>query len=221
MNGRSPSPQDASGCGNGFPLSNSMSSRVYFGIDPAPAAGEEDAGLIGLMAGGDTLALRRLYALYSGPLYSYALRALGSVEDAEEALQDVFIRLWKKAPDYDAARSGPFTWAWMLMRGLCIDRLRRRGRRAIIDEGPSMDDPAALPLTLSVPPVLAQRDEIRRVLRAMEQLPTADRRAVEMSVFLEYTGEEIANTLNQPLGTIKSRIRRGLHRLRQILQSHD
>ena len=180
-----------------------------------------DAALVRRMAAGDAPALRELYALYSGPLYSYAYKTLGCAEDAEEVLQDVFVRIWKKAPEYDAARSSPFTWAWMLLRGLCIDILRRRGRRARIQGGPSLDDPAAAPLLASRAPELASREEVRRGLCAMEQLPPMDRRAVEMAVFLEYTGEEIAGDLNQPLGTVKSRIRRGLLRLRQILQSHD
>ena len=193
--------------------------RMNFQISRPPSA--EDAAVLRRMASGDAAALRELYALYAGPLLSYAVRTLRSTEDAEEVLQDVFVKLWKKAPEYDAARSSPFTWAWMLMRGLCLDVLRRRGRRAIIHEGPSMDDPSVTTVLPSHEPELARREEYRRVLTAVAQLPAADRRAVEMAVFLEYTGEEIAGNLNQPLGTVKSRLRRGLLRLRQILQNHD
>lgn len=193
---------------------------------PHPAAAQEssaarDAALLRRMGAGDAAALRELYTLYAGPLYSYILRVLHSAEDAEDALQEIFVRMWKKAPDFDPARSSAFTWAWMLTRGHCFDILRRRGRRAILHSGPSLDDMHAAPVISISGTDLQRRDEIRRVISALEELPAPDRRALEMAVFLEYTGEEIAGELQQPLGTVKSRIRRGLQRLRQILQRHD
>ncbi|MGI8603481.1 MAG: RNA polymerase sigma factor [Verrucomicrobiales bacterium] len=170
----------------------------------------------------DVTAMSELYALYSGPIYSFALRALGSREDAEELLQDTFVRLWQRAPDYNPALSRPFTWAFLLARGLCMDRLRRAGRRARIHGMASMADErdVADSARRTVPNVISQ-DELRHVMRALQTLPAAERRAVEMAVFLEFTGQEIADDLREPLGTIKSRIRRGLKRLRQLLKYHD
>lgn len=188
---------------------------------PAESNAAQDAALLRRMAAQDGAALRELYALYSGPLYSYARRVLPTAEDAEDALQEIFVKLWKKAPGFDPSLSSGFTWAWMITRSHCCDVLRRRGRRALLHNGPSLDDAASAPVLSTAGADLPGRDEVRRVINALEHLSGPERRAVEMAVFLEYTGEEIAGELHQPLGTIKSRIRRGLHHLRQILQRHD
>jgi RNA polymerase sigma-70 factor, ECF subfamily len=189
---------------------------------PAAAAGAlRDAVLLRRVATQEAAALAELYAVWSGPLYSYALRALPTAEDAEDTLQEVFVKIWKRAHTFDPTLSSGFTWAWRITRSHCCDVLRHRGRRAVLHTGPSLDDPASAP-SLAAPGLdLRHRDEIRRVVHALDQLSTPERRAVEMAVFLEYTGEEIATELAEPLGTIKSRIRRGLLHLRQILQHHD
>ncbi len=190
----------------------------------APAAGERavrDATLLRRMANQDARALAELYAVWSGPLYSYALRTLVTPEDAEDALQEVFVKFWKRAHAYDPALGSGFTWGWMIMRSHCCDILRRRGRRKALHSGPSLDDSGSAPILAITGADLLQRDEVRRVIGALDQLPAPERRAVEMAVFLEYTGEEIAGELRQPLGSVKSRIRRGLIRLRNILQRHE
>jgi len=190
---------------------------------PAPAEGGavRDALLLRRIAAQDAQALAELYASWSGPLYSYALRVLPAPEDAEDALQEIFVKFWEKASSFDPSLSSGFTWAWMIMRAHCCDILRHRGRRHALTSGPSLDDGKQAPLMAHGGSDLQQRDEVRRVVRALDQLSGPERRAVEMAVFLEYTGEEIAGELQQPLGTIKSRIRRGLLRLRHILQHHD
>jgi RNA polymerase sigma-70 factor (ECF subfamily) len=188
------------------------------------ATQQNEIRLFERLAQRDASAMAELYALYSGPIYSFALRALGSREDAEELLQDTFVRLWEKALDYDPALGRPFTWALLLARGLCCDRLRRAGRRSksfrVVPLGGAEPNDVSRAVPHHAPGVFS-RDEFRRVVAALDALPTPDRRAVEMAVFLEYTGQEIADNLREPLGTIKSRIRRGLARLRQLLIRHD
>jgi RNA polymerase sigma-70 factor (ECF subfamily) len=189
---------------------------------PRRAASANEAELFKRLGQRDVTAMAELYALYSGPIYSFALRTLGSREDAEEVLQDTFVRLWEKAADYNATLSRPFTWTFLLARGICLDRLRRAGRRArtqsVVAAG-SLTEALGAACGSGLSVVL--QDELRHVLLALEGLPAPERRAVEMAVFLEYTGQEIADQLHEPLGTIKSRIRRGLKRLRQLLKCHD
>ena len=93
-------------------------------------AASDEVRLLQRLARRDSGAVAEAYALYGGPVFSYALRALGSREDAEEVLQDTFLRLWEKAGDYDPSLGRPFTWVFLLARGLCLDRQRRVGRRS-------------------------------------------------------------------------------------------
>lgn len=198
-----------------LPRIQAKSPRVN-GVESRDQESQRAAKLIARMALGETGAARELYEIYATPIYSYILRVLGSVEDAEEVLQDAFVRLWDKAADYDADLSKPFTWTVMIARGLCYDRLRR-GRRRI-----RMVDHSVVTRGEAVSfPEVFQRAEIDHVRMALAKLGDADRRAVEMAIFLDHTGSEIASLTNEPLGTVKSRIRRGLAKLRQILRDHE
>jgi RNA polymerase sigma-70 factor (ECF subfamily) len=156
-------------------------------------------------------------------IFSYALRTVGNRQDAQEILQDTLVRLWEKAPEYNPELGRPFTWVFMVARGLCLDRLRHTGRRirhhqtAGSNGGTAMNEGAA-----HAWPQIFSQDDLRHVLTSLQHLPTLDRRAVEMAVFLECTGPEIADQTQEPLGTVKTRVRRGLARLRQLLkQTHD
>ncbi len=197
---------------------------AHFSNGHTPSGGrscEEETRLIQRMAARDQAAVGELYALYSAPIFSYALRSLGNAEEAEEVLQDAIVRLWERAAEFDPALSKPFTWTFMFVRGLCLDRLRKSGRRSRAIPLVPLDEQSAALDGESGAGVLAAREEWRRVAAAMVHLPAQERQAVEMVVFLECTGPEIADRLNEPLGTIKSRVRRGLMRLRQLLKSHD
>jgi RNA polymerase sigma-70 factor (ECF subfamily) len=186
----------------------------------APARGDtaDESRLLQRLAARDPAAMADAYAAFAAPVFGYAMRAMGSREEAEEVLQDTFVRMWEKAADYNPSLGRPFTWVFMIARGICLDRQRRIGRRsrrmlaAAGTNGGGQDN---------CPPRVVPRDDLRRVLAALAGLPPADRRAVEMAVFLEFTGQEIADNTCEPLGTVKSRIRRGLARLRHLLQHHD
>jgi RNA polymerase sigma-70 factor (ECF subfamily) len=181
-------------------------------IRPRDAVAE--AAILRRMARGETAALNDLWDVWSRPLFAVAVRALGSAEDAEEVLQDALVRFWNKAPDYDFSQSQPFTWAVMILRGLIHDRLRARRRRPVLVSsssssitGGAIDFPSEF-----FPP--GQRGDLEQ---ALSLLTPDERQALDIAVFHPATHEEIATRLGQPLGTVKSRIRRALDKLRSAL----
>ncbi|MDB6134933.1 MAG: polymerase subunit sigma-70 [Verrucomicrobiales bacterium] len=179
----------------------------------APATGHgrdaaEEAGILHRMALGETEALHDLWEVWSRPLFAVAVRALGSMEDAEEVLQDALVRFWNKAAEYDSRQSQPFTWAVMILRGLIHDRLRARRRRPVLVSSHLHPDFAA---EIHLP---GQRGDLEQ---ALSLLTPDERQALDIAVFHPATHEEIATRLGQPLGTVKSRIRRALDKLRSAL----
>jgi RNA polymerase sigma-70 factor (ECF subfamily) len=174
-----------------------------------------EARLIARMAAGDHAALDELYALYSDALYSLALRMTGEQRDAEEILQDAFVRMWKRARAFDAAKSRPFTWAVMITRAHAIDRLRRgHVRRRTLDSlhgetaaGPPVHSDDGLREVLF-------RETIGRIRSGMERLSENERRCVEAAIFDAAGSNELAALLNVPTGTAKSWLHRGLTKLR-------
>ncbi len=189
-------------------------------MPPAPenSSALEEIGLLARTGVGDREAFRELYARYSVPLYSLAVRLVGDTGDAEELLQDAFVKIWRNAAAYDPRLSRPFTWAVTITRRLCIDYLRKRRRR-----------PTAVPLPEEgrASPEVAASENVRRASEAQEdsarlagalaEIPPDQRRALELALYSELTHVEIAQRLAQPVGTIKSWIRRGLLDLRSTL----
>lgn len=207
-----------------------LNSRSMADPDPvqiptfAGALGDDRSGeavaLIGRMALEDGTALTELHGMWSPVLLGIACRMLGDRREAEEAVQDTFIRMWHRSADYDPKQSPPFVWAFAVMRGYCIDRLRyrHRGKR---------DSSRVVPIHLHAPPeptedprVMAL-DDWRRVRAALDVLGTDERRCLELAVFLEYTQSEISAQLGTPLGTVKNRLRRALEKVRNQLSRHE
>lgn len=179
---------------------------------------DEDVRLLQLTGQGDREAFSRLYDHFSGVLFATALTILNNREAAEDLLQDVFLTIWEKAPLYDAERGRPLTWAVTLTRNKAIDRLRSLQRRhrlhgdaereGLTDQ--KFDDRDSLAAIIGV-----ERGALVR--EALQQITAEQRQAIEMTFFGSLTQNEVAEQLNEPLGTIKARIRRGLLRLREIL----
>jgi RNA polymerase sigma-70 factor (ECF subfamily) len=171
--------------------------------------------LIRRMAGGDTAAFAAFYDAYA-PLAFGLLRRMLGPEEAAEALQDVFWELWRGARDYDASRGGPEAWVTVRARSRGIDRLRsvrRREEMTAMTAAPLAD---VAPETEAPNPGVAaeERDAVRGALAA---LPASQRQVIQLSFFDGLSQSEIANRLGQPLGTVKTRMRLGMDRLRGLM----
>ena len=180
----------------------------------------EDERLAKRVAEGDALALEQLYDRYGQPVYSLALRIVRDPQIAEELTQEVFVRLWRYAGTFDSARGRFSGWLLGIAHNLALNEVRRWQSRPQKAELPSDDDERPYELVdESADAAEAAWLNIRRetIVGALKQLPEAQRRAIELAFFGGYTHLEIANMLGDPLGTIKSRIRIGMQRLRELL----
>lgn len=182
---------------------------------PAGTENRNDTHLLIAVADGDRAAFREFYGRYSGPMLSFAHRLLGEAGAAEEAVQDTFVKLWTHAGDYDDRKSSPFTWSINILRRTCIDQLRRRHRNSATVPLPDED---AMPAEFTVPENSRQAVDAHassdRLQACLDGLTHAQRTTLELALFSPLTQAEIAARLNQPLGTIKTWIRRGLVELR-------
>jgi RNA polymerase sigma-70 factor (ECF subfamily) len=187
-------------------------------LQPENAAATEEAGLLVLTGQGDRDAFRLLYARYSAPLFSLAVRMVGDPGEAEELLQDAFVKIWRNAAAFDSRKSRPFTWAVTIMRRTCIDHLRKRRCLPVVTPLP---DEAGAPANYfnggNGRQTTEAREDTDRLLEALANIPPHPRRALELALFSELTHSEIAQHLEQPVGTVKSWIRRGLLDLRTTL----
>ena len=177
-----------------------------------------DVELLHAIARGDEVALARLYDNYRVILFGLLVRILNSREEAEDILQDVFIQVWRRAKDFDERRGRPFTWLVTLARSRAIDRLRQLGARQRLTAGVTQDqeqtDRVSDALTDTV-----KAEERATVQRALAQLPTEQRQTLLLAYFEGLTQSEIAARLGAPLGTIKTRMRSGMIKLRALLGS--
>jgi len=178
------------------------------------------AELLRRIARQDRDALSEFYDQTARPLFSLACRILGNAADAEEVIQDVFVQIWTKAAKFDGEKGQPFHWVLALTRNRCIDGLRFRQRRSRI-MADAHGEPA-LDQAVELAPVDSplMEDDIAAIRSVVNDLPQDQRQAIEMAFFGGLTHQEIAESLNEPLGTIKARIRRGMLKMREALQTH-
>ena len=183
-------------------------------------AEEPQAELLRRIAAQDREALAEFYHQIAGVLFSTAVRMLRDAHEAEEVIQEVFVQIWNKASTFDVALGAPFHWALGITRNRCIDRLRARQRQScLLDE---LAEAAAIDPVPRASPAqnFLRADELAAVRSAVKGLSREQRQAIEMAFFGGLTHGEIAEALNEPLGTIKARIRRGMLRLRESLQAY-
>jgi RNA polymerase sigma-70 factor (ECF subfamily) len=180
---------------------------------PAPVQ-PDDKSLLRAIAGRDKTALRVLYERHAGLLFSLALKILGNRSDAEDVLQETFLQIWNSAGSYDDKRGKPLSWLVLLARSRSIDRLRSRQSYGRATEAVQAVEPKALP---SPTQQAAASEAQTLVRRALSSLPPEQRMPVEMAYFGGLTQAEIAQRLGQPLGTVKTRMRAAMMRLREQL----
>ena len=192
------------------------------GDDPGPEQARllaaESAALVAAMARGDRTAFARLYDALARPLYSLAFRVTNDATEAQDVVQDVFLQMWNKASTYEAGRGSVFGWAATLTRNRAIDRIRMRRRRGeLLAEAAGELQPAAPAGDTDSAGSLWAREKAGVVRSALNQLAPEQQRAIELAFFGGLNQQEIAARLNEPLGTVKARIRRGLLKLRETL----
>ncbi len=184
------------------------------------ATEDSHAQLLRRIAARDTQALAELYDHLSGPLFSTAVHILGDAREAEEVIQDVFVQIWARASTFDSELGIPFHWTLSITRNRCIDYLRARKRRSrLIDEASTETEILLRPATLPAHDSLSG-EEVAKVRAAVQELPPDQRQAVELAFFGGMTHQEIAEHLDEPLGTIKARIRRGMLKLKESLKAY-
>jgi RNA polymerase sigma-70 factor, ECF subfamily len=183
------------------------------------SAHPSDEELLQRMALRDPEALRVLYRRHARVVHGVALAVLGSEGPAEEVTQDVFLRAWDKAESYQSEKARVSTWLARIARNRAIDVLRRSETRAARVEDPGASLDLLADATAEDPGTSAETAWQRRVVRAaIAQLPPDQRRALSLAFLRGLTHREIAELLGDPLGTVKTRIRDAMHRLKDTLQ---
>jgi len=187
--------------------------------DEAGYDGLDDEELMQRLQYRDLRAFRTLYARYGNLVYSTVLRVLRDPQVSEDMVQEIYLRLWRKPDSYAATRGKFVTWLTSVARNRAVDEIRSRNRRyrhetASPEEqerefaGPETEDPA----------LRAEAADQRRIIRiALAALPPEQRETIELAYFGGLTQQEIAERLQQPLGTVKTRIRLGMQKLRAAL----
>ncbi len=175
-----------------------------------------DVELLHAVARGDEGALARLYDAYRVILFGLLVRILNSREEAEDILQDVFIQVWRRAKDFDEKRGRPFTWLVTLTRSRAIDRLRLLSARQRLVTGAAQKQTEVVSDALTDTIRGSQKEIVRR---ALAELPEEQRHTLVLAYFEGLTQSEIAAKLGAPLGTVKTRMRSGMIKLRALLGS--
>jgi RNA polymerase sigma-70 factor, ECF subfamily len=186
---------------------------VLYAKSEPPVAEQDWAALVRSVAAGDQLALHALYERAHRPVFTYILRITANRETTEELTIDVFHDVWRRAGQYDAANGSVLGWIMNQARSRAIDRLRFESRNK------RSNGRSQLNAELAADPqdVLELREQADSLRAALTALNPEERQAIETTFFAGLTHAEAAARLNAPLGTIKTRIRSALHKLRRAL----
>lgn len=191
---------------------------MQLAIDTAEArARDQDLiSLVELIATGDQSALATLYDATNRLIYSLILRVLGDMSSAEEVLIDVYSQVWRQAASYDSNRGAPLAWMATIARSRAIDRLRSGWQDQRRKE--SLDVLGDAPANTASPEEMAAASERQTLVRdALKLLTPEQREVIELAYYSGLSHSEIAEKLKQPLGTVKTRTRLGMMKLREAL----
>ena len=180
---------------------------------------DADEHLIAQVARGNRSAFAALYDRFSTPLYSLALKMLANEAEAQDLLQEVFLSVWNKAAAFHAERGSAFSWVVAQLRNRAIDKLRSRRRHGELIEANAPDLEPTGSATSSSADNCAISERARVVRSALREIPHDLRQVLHLAYFEGLTQAEIAEKLEEPLGTIKARAQRGMARLRSILRA--
>jgi RNA polymerase sigma factor (sigma-70 family) len=179
-----------------------------------------DEALVAQIARGDEQALSAFYDRFGRIVFSLALRVVRNAQVAEEATQEAFLAVWRSADEYRASRGSARTWLLTIAHRRAVDRVRYEQRRVAANE--PLDDTTQAQIRQTLP---SAEDEAwvaferERLVRALAQIPDAERELIELAYFDGYTQSQLAERLGLPLGTVKRRTFTGLRRLRELLEA--
>jgi len=192
-----------------------MSMAGLGGARPVRPVAEWDGFIQGIRQGDDR-ALGALYDASSRLVYSVVLRIVGNAADADEVVQDVYAQVWRSAGDYATERGSASAWIVMMARSRALDKIRSRATRE--QRETQLDVVAETHAKEDQPEQAVMKRQARSIIQsAMATLAPEQRQVIEMSFFMGLTHSELAARLGQPLGTIKTRIRLGMNKLRDSL----
>jgi len=180
----------------------------------------EDARLLARIAGKCPESLAALYRRRGSVVYSLLVRMLVNEMEAQEVMQDTFVQIWRRAGEYDLRRSSPMAWMIMMARGLAMDKLRARLRHSATQQAYEREVASLVFEEMTVTRQTEHGELAAACAVALRNLPEPQGRALQLAFLRGWTHEEIARAENQPLGTIKARIRRGLLALRRALKDY-
>ncbi len=170
------------------------------------------------VAAGDTAAVSECLDRYGDLVWSLARRYLRNATDAEDAVQDIFIDIWGSSARYDRNIASEVAFISTIARRRLIDKIRAAGRRPLMD---SLDDDEGAPIDPGVPATVEDDTEVTIVERVLAEMDPEHQKVLSMSLYEGYSHSEIAERLSLPLGTVKTRVRRGLIHIRAQLKIHD
>ncbi len=214
--------------GTGPPYASAWKAARLEAMAPLPPTSptESDRGLLDRVARGEEAALERLYDTYAPALYALAYRIAGERSDAEEIVLDSFAQAWRDARRFRAERGSVIAWLTTICRSRALDLVRARGRRARLVSSAAAADPDAAPAMGGGSRESGGEGEVERLERAkvvteaLRGLSSPQREAIELAYYAGLSHSEIAERLGEPLGTVKTRVRLAMEKLREVLRPY-